>query len=163
LDFNDGCYNKSLMERRLRNVLLEKENEHKNANKKDYELEKMDRLLKIKKISSLEDREIKGLRNTRETRAVSKSFGVGVMRHELKPISEQPNNTQQYCQLYAADILEHSQLDTQILGSFLATHDIDRGLRARMLDWMIEVTSSYKFSTKTYFTGVQLMDRYFQA
>lgn len=32
-----------------------------------------------------------------------------------------------------------------------------------MLDWMIEVTSSYKFTPKTYFTGVQIMDRYFKA
>ena len=34
-------------------------------------------------------------------------------------------------------------------------------LRARMLDWMVEVTSSYKFTNKAYFDGVQLMDRYF--
>jgi hypothetical protein len=45
----------------------------------------------------------------------------------------------------------------------LINHDIDKGLRARMLDWMIEVTSSYKFTPKTYFTGVQIMDRYFKA
>jgi len=32
-----------------------------------------------------------------------------------------------------------------------------------MLDWMIEVTSSYKFAPKTYFASVQLMDRYFKA
>jgi cyclin B len=32
-----------------------------------------------------------------------------------------------------------------------------------MLDWMIEVTSSYKFSAKTYFSSVYLMDKYFQA
>ena len=32
-----------------------------------------------------------------------------------------------------------------------------------MLDWMIEVISSYKFTPKTYFTAVQLMDRYFKA
>lgn len=32
-----------------------------------------------------------------------------------------------------------------------------------MLDWMIEVTSSYKFTSKTFFTGVHLMDRYFKA
>ena len=30
-----------------------------------------------------------------------------------------------------------------------------------MIDWMIEVTSSYKFSNKTYFDGISLMDRYF--
>lgn len=30
-----------------------------------------------------------------------------------------------------------------------------------MLDWMIEVTSSYKFNNKTYFAGINIMDRYF--
>ena len=72
-------------------------------------------------------------------------------------------NTQQYCQLYASEIIEQSHIGHQPLGSFLITHDIDKGLRARMLDWMIEVTSSYKFTNKTYFTGVHLMDRYFKA
>jgi hypothetical protein len=32
-----------------------------------------------------------------------------------------------------------------------------------MLDWMVEVTTSYKFSHKTYFDGVSLLDRYFEA
>ncbi len=50
-----------------------------------------------------------------------------------------------------------------MLGSFLNAHDIDKHLRARMLDWMIEVTSSYKFTAKTYFASVYLMDRYFLA
>ena len=31
-----------------------------------------------------------------------------------------------------------------------------------MLDWMVEVTTSYKFNHKTYFAGIQLMDRYFE-
>ena len=31
-----------------------------------------------------------------------------------------------------------------------------------MLDWMIEVISSYKFHPKTYFSSVYLMDRYFK-
>lgn len=31
-----------------------------------------------------------------------------------------------------------------------------------MLDWMIEVVSSYKFNAKTYFSSVHLMDSYFQ-
>jgi len=30
-----------------------------------------------------------------------------------------------------------------------------------MLDWMIEVVNSYKFYPKTYFDGIQLMDKYF--
>jgi hypothetical protein len=45
----------------------------------------------------------------------------------------------------------------------LIAHDIDKNLRGRMLDWMIEVTSSYKFTPKTYFASVYLMDRYFKA
>lgn len=53
-------------------------------------------------------------------------------------------------------------MEGQPLGSFLTGHDIDKGLRARMLDWMIEVTSSYKFVPKTYFSSVCLMDRFFQ-
>lgn len=31
-----------------------------------------------------------------------------------------------------------------------------------MLDWMVEVTCSYKFTEKGYFDSVYLMDRYFE-
>lgn len=34
-------------------------------------------------------------------------------------------------------------------------------LRARMVDWMIEVMSSYKFTNYTFFKAIDLMDRYF--
>lgn len=44
---------------------------------------------------------------------------------------------------------------------FLDNHKIDSTLRARMLDWMVEVMTSYKFSHKSYFAGIQIMDRYF--
>lgn len=30
-----------------------------------------------------------------------------------------------------------------------------------MLDWMVEVMGSYNFQNKTYFAGVEIMDRYF--
>jgi hypothetical protein len=30
-----------------------------------------------------------------------------------------------------------------------------------MLDWMVEVMCSYNFQSKTYFAGVEIMDRYF--
>jgi hypothetical protein len=30
-----------------------------------------------------------------------------------------------------------------------------------MLDWMVEVMKSYKFMNKTYFAGVEIMDRFF--
>ena len=44
---------------------------------------------------------------------------------------------------------------------FLKNHQVDSQLRARMLDWMVEVTKSYKFINKSYFGSVELMDRYF--
>lgn len=37
---------------------------------------------------------------------------------------------------------------------FLKNHLVDAGLRARMLDWMVEVTKSYKFINKSYFASV---------
>jgi hypothetical protein len=47
-----------------------------------------------------------------------------------------------------------------MLGPFLIRHNIDASLRARMLDWMTEVTCSYKFDVKTYFDGVLYLDKY---
>ncbi len=46
------------------------------------------------------------------------------------------------------------------MGYFLKNHQIDVSLRARMLDWMTEVTCSYKFSSKTYFDGVMYLDKF---
>lgn len=37
---------------------------------------------------------------------------------------------------------------------FLKNHQVDAVLRARMLDWMVEVTRSYKFIHKSYFSSV---------
>jgi hypothetical protein len=149
--------------RMIRNLLIEKENDHKNVNKKEIDpSSKVDRLLMIKKINSLEEkepREIRHLKNTKECRAVSRSLAEKPNRLELKPLQENITNTQQYCQLYGSRVADHSQ--GQPLGNFLQGHDIDKGLRARMLDWMIEVTSSYKFTPKTYFSSICLMDRYF--
>ena len=53
----------------------------------------------------------------------------------------------------------HSQEEAK--GRFLSKHKIDGTLRARMLDWMVEVMCSYSFQHKTYFAGVEIMDRYF--
>jgi hypothetical protein len=47
--------------------------------------------------------------------------------------------------LYAENILYSSSGDSRTLGTFLSNHDIDYQLRGRMLDWLVEVCSSYKF------------------
>jgi hypothetical protein len=41
-------------------------------------------------------------------------------------------------------------------------HKITLEHRARMIDWMIEVLSTFKCSDKTFFLSVNIMDRYFK-
>lgn len=43
----------------------------------------------------------------------------------------------------------------------LQNHSIPSNLRARMVDWMIEVLSSYKCQHQTFFVAISLMDRFF--
>lgn len=42
----------------------------------------------------------------------------------------------------------------------LANHAITATLRARMIDWMIEVLTNFKCDDQTFFLSVNLMDRY---
>jgi hypothetical protein len=46
--------------------------------------------------------------------------------------------------------------------SCLHKHKITPNLRARMIDWMIEVLSNFKCEKQTFFLAVNLMDRYFK-
>jgi hypothetical protein len=43
---------------------------------------------------------------------------------------------------------------------FLSEHSIPPGLRAKMVDWMVEVTSSYKCSDQTFFISTRIMDTF---
>ena len=50
-------------------------------------------------------------------------------------------------QLYAGSVLSQLQLEEQTKPKFcLNRHGIPANMRAKMVDWMIEVISSYKFS-----------------
>jgi hypothetical protein len=42
----------------------------------------------------------------------------------------------------------------------LLKHEISSSLRSKMVDWMIEVLSSYKMSEETFFKSVFVMDAY---
>lgn len=66
--------------------------------------------------------------------------------------------TEEYCSEYGDGIVKKKM---ECKGQFLSNHKIDAILRARMLDWMVEVMYSYNFQNKTYFTGVEVMDRFF--
>jgi hypothetical protein len=90
----------------------------------------------------------------------SVSFSSHISELELVKPQKKKNNSEAYCELYAANILKDSTHNAKSK-RFLEKHHIDSTLRARMLDWMVEVIGSYKFTDKTYFDGIQIMDRYF--
>ena len=46
--------------------------------------------------------------------------------------------------------------------AFLGKHAITPHLRSKMVDWMIEVLSSYKMSEESFFKSVKFMDEFFQ-
>jgi hypothetical protein len=74
-------------------------------------------------------------------------------------LRKQISLTEEYCGIYADETAPRTVIQK---GDFLVNHKIDHVLRARMLDWMVEVMSSYNFNNRTYFTGVEIMDRFFQ-
>ena len=43
---------------------------------------------------------------------------------------------------------------------FLGKHKITEEIRARMIDWMIEVLSSFNCTTNTFFVSVDILDNY---
>ena len=43
---------------------------------------------------------------------------------------------------------------------FLQNHKINAEIRARMVDWMIEVLSSFNCTTNTFFVALDIMDNY---
>ena len=73
--------------------------------------------------------------------------------------AKQISLTEDYCKLYGQQVENILRKDSP-KGKFLSNHKIDGVLRARMLDWMVEVMSSYHFQNKTYFAGVEIMDRF---
>ena len=63
---------------------------------------------------------------------------------------------------YGRDIdLYMRQLEVQYLtDNSLANHKITANLRARMVDWMIEVLTNFKCEDQTFFLAISLLDRY---
>mmetsp|Transcript_6506 Transcript_6506/g.8775 ORF Transcript_6506/g.8775 Transcript_6506/m.8775 type:complete len:234 (+) Transcript_6506:1610-2311(+) len=44
----------------------------------------------------------------------------------------------------------------------MATHNVSKEYRTKMVDWMVEVTTSFKCTTRTYFVAVAIFDNYFR-
>lgn len=49
---------------------------------------------------------------------------------------------------------------TPLRNSFLCRHKIDKEMRTKMVDWMIEVLSSFSCEPNTFFIAVELMDSF---
>ncbi|OMJ70999.1 hypothetical protein SteCoe_30900 [Stentor coeruleus] len=49
-----------------------------------------------------------------------------------------------------------------LIQNALNKHEINESLRAKMVDWMIEVITKFELSIKTFFLSVKIMDKYLQ-
>jgi len=45
----------------------------------------------------------------------------------------------------------------------LATHNISKEYRTKMVDWMVEVTTSFKCTIRTYFLAVAIFDNFIRS
>ena len=68
--------------------------------------------------------------------------------------------SEQIAEDYSFDILSYLKQTDPRLDNFLGSHSITKSLRAKMVDWMIEVLSSYKMSEDSFFRSVSFMDEY---
>jgi hypothetical protein len=65
---------------------------------------------------------------------------------------------------YGSDIHLHlKKIESDInLNEFLGKHSISKDYRAKMVDWMVEVLTTFKTSDQTFFLAVNILDRYFK-
>ncbi|PIN09044.1 G2/Mitotic-specific cyclin A [Handroanthus impetiginosus] len=71
----------------------------------------------------------------------------------------------QMCSLYAADIYSHlyaTQLDRRPLVDYMEKlqRDITQGMRAILIDWLVEVSDEYQLVSDTLYLTVNLIDRF---
>ena len=85
-------------------------------------------------------------------------------KEELKLFDKNLKNeySQQIKKDYSSDILLHLISKDVPLSDALKEHSITANLRAKMVDWMIEVLSSYKMSEESFFRSVKYMDKFFK-
>jgi hypothetical protein len=63
---------------------------------------------------------------------------------------------------YGKSILENLINDQQVIKYPLERHKITERMRAKMIDWIIEVLGNYNCDDNTFFLAVNIMDKYFQ-
>jgi hypothetical protein len=72
--------------------------------------------------------------------------------------------TQRLMKTYAMDLIRELLEKEQKywVKEFLAAHTIPANIRAKMIDWMVEVLCSYKCSNHTFFVAVYYLDAFFK-
>jgi len=58
------------------------------------------------------------------------------------------------------ELYQRSLEDSYMTAECLKNHEITPVLRAKMVDWMVEVLTSFKCSDRTFFLSIRTMDRY---
>ncbi|CAD8211569.1 unnamed protein product [Paramecium octaurelia] len=80
-----------------------------------------------------------------------------------KQVDTQSNELCKLINNYSEPILDYYlELNNQTPKNFLSNHTVSSNLRAKMVDWMVEVLTSYKCKDQTFFLAVKLMDSYLQ-
>ncbi|CAD8067829.1 unnamed protein product [Paramecium sonneborni] len=91
---------------------------------------------------------------------VRQTTSISQCNHEYQ-IKEQKNPLNKLINLYGDNILINYQAyDSVQKFEFLKKHSISSNLRAKMVDWMVEVLTSYKCKDQTFFMAVRLMDTF---
>lgn len=69
-----------------------------------------------------------------------------------------------HCALQQKELLEHSsRRRDRPTSSPIDGHDVTKEYRTKMMDWMVEVCSSFKCSDRSYFLSTQIFDKYLMA
>lgn len=83
-----------------------------------------------------------------------------MLKEELPPIDIKKQYSKQTGEHYSKTIINHLCHQSRDCKNFLSKHDITPHLRSKMVDWMIEVLSSYKMNEDSFFRATKIMDSF---
>ena len=89
------------------------------------------------------------------SREMSRKFSNDIQRQNVNVRHELNDDIDQYLR----DLERKSEND---VSGCLSRHKITPVLRARMIDWMIEVLTNFRCDDQTFFLAVSLQDRFFK-
>ena len=81
------------------------------------------------------------------------------LKHQQSNIQQETNNLKNNYQgkIINFELFKSHQIYNE---PFLQKHNISKSVRVKMVDWMIEVLSSFGCFSNTFFVSVQLMDSF---